>query len=139
MLPLPLQETFLPRPLAAAAVRVRASVGPDSTISLEFNVTKEDMAIVYMSQDPFFDSFEEVLDLRKWSFDKHCTAGLSLVDHNGRLYLGGMKPSTPGAKVDCWHVNLRGAWLIKVGSAVVSTILDVLLGACLGHGGAWLE
>ena len=125
MLPLPLHETALPRPLAAAAARVRASVSPDSTIASEFNVTKEDMAIVYMSQDPFFNSFEEVLDLRKWSFDKHRTAGLSLVDHNGRLYLGGMKPSTPGAKVDCWRINLRGAWLIKVGSAVVSTISDV--------------
>jgi hypothetical protein len=75
-----------------------------------------------MSQDPFFDSFEEVLDLRKWSFDKHCTAGLSLVSHNGCLYLGGMTPSTPGA--NRWRVNLRGAWLIKVGSFLVSTISD---------------
>jgi hypothetical protein len=49
-----------------------------------------------MSPDPFFDSFEEELDLRKWSFDKHRTAGLSLVFHNGRVYLGGMTPSTPG-------------------------------------------
>ncbi len=68
MLPLPLRETTLPRPIAAAAARVRASVGPDSTIASEFNVTKEDMAIVYMSQDPFFDSFEEVLDLH---FPRH--------------------------------------------------------------------
>jgi hypothetical protein len=98
MLPLPLRETALPRPVAAAAARVRTSVGPDSTIASEFNVTKEDMAIVYMSQDPFFDSFEEVLDLRKWSFDKHRAAGLSLVSHNGRLYLGGMNPSTPVLK-----------------------------------------
>jgi hypothetical protein len=124
MLPLPLRETALPRPFATAAARVRASVGPDSTIASEFNVTKDDMAIVYMSQDPFFDSFEEVLDLRKWSFDKHRLAGLSLVSHNGRLYLGGMNPSTPGAKVDRWRVNLRGAWLIKVGSVLVSTISD---------------
>ncbi len=56
--------------------------------------------LTYMSPDPFFDSFEEELDLRKWSFDKHRTAGLSLVFHNGRLYLGGMTPSSPGAKVD---------------------------------------
>jgi len=102
MLPLPLRETALPRPFAAAAARVRTSVSPDSTIASEFNITKDDMAIVYMSQDPFFGSFEEVLDLRKWSFDKHRMAGLSLVSHNGRLYLGGMNPSTPGAKVDCW-------------------------------------
>ena len=42
-------------------------------------ITNDDMAIVYMSPDPFFDSFEEELDLRKWSFDKHHTAGLSLI------------------------------------------------------------
>ena len=48
-----------PQPFAAAAARVCASVGPDSTIALEFNVTKDDVAIGYMSQDPFFDSFEE--------------------------------------------------------------------------------
>jgi hypothetical protein len=124
MLPLPLRETALPRPLIAAAGRTRVSVTPDSTIASEFNITNDDMAIVYMSHDPFFDSFEEELDLRKWSFDKHRTAGLSLVFHNGRVYLGGMTPSTPGAKVDRWRVNLRGAWLIKVGSTLISTISD---------------
>jgi hypothetical protein len=82
------------------------------------------MGIVYMSPDPFFDSFEEELDLRKWSFDKHRTAGLSLVFHNGRVYLGGMTPGTPGAKVDRWRINLRGAWLIKIGSTFISTISD---------------
>jgi len=56
--------------------------------------------LTYMSPDPFFDSFEEELDLCKWSFDKHRTAGLSLVVHNGCLYLGVMTPSTLGAKVD---------------------------------------
>ena len=79
---------------------------------------------IYVS-DPFFDSFEEVLNLWKWSFDEHRTAGLSLVSHNGRLYLGGMNLSTPGAEVDRWQVNLHGAWLIKVGSALVATISDV--------------
>jgi hypothetical protein len=77
-----------------------------------------------MSPDPFFDAFKEDLDLQKWSFDKHRTAGLSLVVHNGRVYLGGMTPGTPGAKVDWWRVNLRGAWLIKVGSTQISTIFD---------------
>jgi hypothetical protein len=100
MLLLPLWETALPRPIAAAAARVRVSVTPDTTITLEFNITKDDMATVYMSPDPFFDSFEEELNLWKWSFDKHHTTGLSLVFRNGCLYLGGMTPGTPGAKVD---------------------------------------
>ena len=115
--------TALPGPLIAAAARTRVSVTPDRTIASEFNITNEDMAIVYMSPDPFFDSFEEELDLRKWSFDKHRTASLSLVVHNGRLYLGGITPSTLGAKVDRWHVNLRGAWLIKIGSTLICQFL----------------
>jgi hypothetical protein len=87
MLPLPLSETVLPCPIEAAAARVRAQATPDSTITSEFNITNADMAIMYMSLDPFFDSFEEELDLQKWSFNKHHTAGL-LVFHNGYLYLG---------------------------------------------------
>ncbi len=77
-----------------------------------------------MSPDPFFDSFEQELDLRKWSFNNHRTAGLSLVFHNGRVYLGGMTTGTPGAKVDRWRINLRGAWLIKIGSTLILTISD---------------
>ncbi len=80
--------------------------------------------MVYMSPDPFFDAFEEDLDLQKWSFDKHRTTSLSLVVHNGWVYLVGMIPGTPGAKVDWWRVNLRGVWLIKVGSTQISTISD---------------
>jgi hypothetical protein len=124
MLPLPPQETAFPWPIVAAAAPVRASVIPDTTIASEFNITKDDMAMVYMSPDPFFDAFEENLDLQKWSFDKHCTAGLFLVVHNGQVYLGGMTPGTPCAKVDRWRVNLRGAWLIKVGSTQIFTISD---------------
>ncbi len=48
MLPLPPQETALPRPMVAAAARVQVSVTPDTTIDSEFNITKDDMAMVYM-------------------------------------------------------------------------------------------
>jgi hypothetical protein len=35
-----------------------------------------------------------------------------------------MTPGSPGAKVDWWHVNLCGAWLIKVVPSEVSSISD---------------
>jgi hypothetical protein len=124
MLPLPLWETAIPRPIAAAAAHVQTMALDAALIALAYGIGKDNMAMVYMSPDPFFDAFEEDLDLRKWSFDKHRTAGLSLLLHNGRLYLGGMAPGTPGAKVDRWRVNLRGAWLIKIGTTVVSTISE---------------
>ncbi len=124
MLLLPLWETALPRPVVAVAARVRIQGPPANIIASNFNITKHDMATVYTSPDPLFDSFEEDLDLHKWLYEKHRTAGLSLVFHNGRLYLGGMTPGSPGAKVDWWRINLCGAWLIKVCSSEVSSILD---------------
>ncbi len=65
MLPLPLWETALPRLIVAAAACVRVPVTPDTTIASEFNIIKDDMATVYMSPNPFFDSFEDELDLWK--------------------------------------------------------------------------
>ena len=47
--------------------------------------------------------------------------------HNGCLYLGGMNPGSPGTKVDKWRLNLCGAWLIKIGSTMVSTISEAQL------------
>jgi hypothetical protein len=83
------------------------------------------MATVYMSPDPYFEAFEEVIDLRKFDLLKHRTAGLCLVTSNNRLILGGMAPGTPGAKIPRWRSRLKGAWLIKVGSFLVSTLTDV--------------
>jgi hypothetical protein len=127
MLPLLLRETALPHPIPAGAACIQVTASDAVTIVLAYGIGKEDMATVYMSPDPFFDAFEEELDLHKWSFNKHRTAGLSLLLHNGHLYLGGMTPGTPGARVDKWHINLHGAWLIKIGCTMVSTISEAQL------------
>ncbi len=63
MLPLPLWETALPCPIAAAAARIQATASDAATIVSAYGIGKEDMAMVYMSLDPFFDAFEEELDL----------------------------------------------------------------------------
>jgi hypothetical protein len=36
------------------------------------------MATVYMSPDPYFEAFEEVIDLRKFDLHTHCTAAYAL-------------------------------------------------------------
>jgi hypothetical protein len=82
------------------------------------------MATIYMSPDPYYKAFEEVIDLRKFDLHKHRTAGLCLAHSNKRLFLGGMAPGTPGAKITHWRAQLKGAWLIKVG--------DILDGYCFG-------
>ena len=82
------------------------------------------MAMVYMSPDPYFEAFEEVIDLRKFDLTQHRTAGLCLAHSENRLFLGGMTPCTPGAKIPHWHSRLKGAWLIKVGDTQVSSVAD---------------
>ncbi len=100
MLPLPLSETALPCPIAATVACVRVPNPIALEIATEYDITCINLATVYMSPDPFFGAFEEDIDLRKWSYNKHRTVGMALVKHNGRLYLGNMIPGSPGAKVD---------------------------------------
>ena len=83
--------------------------------------------MIYMSPDPYFDAFEEVLDLRHANLNTHTTAGLELTESNGRVHLKSMTPSTPAAKIARLRSRLRGAWLIKVGDNSVSSVSDVHL------------
>jgi hypothetical protein len=155
---LPLRETLaLQQPMTAAAARthvphssspVRAKVPTTtlpstspSNIVAEYLIGKHDMAIVYMSPDPYFEAFEEVIDLRKFDHTQHRTAGLCLAHADNRLFLGSMTTGTPGAKIPCWRSRLKGAWLIKVGNTLVSFIAEaqdafksaITLGSSLSH------
>lgn len=80
------------------------------------------MAMVYMSPDPYFESFEQQIDLRQFNLAKHSTAGLSLVEHDGRLHLTTMIPGTPAAKIKDWRSRVKGAWLIKIGTTLVTSV-----------------
>jgi hypothetical protein len=93
-----------------------------SDIVSEYIITRLDMALVYMSPDPYHDAFKEVLDIRCFDFNRHRTAGLCLAQVNGQLILGGMTPSTPASKVPCWWSRIKGTWLIKIGDTTVSSI-----------------
>jgi hypothetical protein len=58
-----------------------------------------DMAMIYISPDPYGGAFEEELDLHKFDISAHCTASLCFFEKNGRILLALMAPSTPGARV----------------------------------------
>ncbi len=116
-LPLPLRCTAQPNTVAAAAARtflppvegVRDEDTPPlrrqraqviaSKITGAYNVDSSCMAMVYMSPSPYHDAFDEDMDIRKCDFSKYPTAGMSLMEKNGRLILAHMSPGTPGAKV----------------------------------------
>jgi hypothetical protein len=124
--PLPIRENTFSRPISAAAAQVWSPPdAPPPTVSdivLEYNITLQDMALIYMSPNPYHEAFEEIMDIRRFDFNCHRTAGLCLAHTNGRLILGGMAPSAPAAKIPCWRSSLKGAWLIKIGDHAVSTI-----------------
>jgi hypothetical protein len=89
------------------------------------NINCLDMAMICMSPDPFFEAFEQPIELHDFNLNNHRTAGLSLYEHNRRLFLATMSPSTPAAKIPNWCPRVRGMWLIKVGQTMVNTIDDV--------------
>ena len=80
--------------------------------------------MVYILPDDFYGAFEEELDLRKFTFSSHATAGLNLYEKDQRLYLASMAPSTPGARIAQWRTRLRGAWLIGIDGTNISTLAE---------------
>jgi hypothetical protein len=116
-LPLPLRCTAQPNPVSAVAVctflprvedvrdddtlplRCRRAQVNTSEIAGAYNVDSSCMTMVYMSPSPYHDAFDEVIDIRKCDLSKYLTAGMSLMEQNGRLILAHMSPGTPGAKI----------------------------------------
>jgi hypothetical protein len=68
-------------------------------IMADFDISRKDMAMIYLSPDPYFDAFEQPLDLHKFDIATHATAGLSLLESDGCLHLATVSPSTPAAKM----------------------------------------
>jgi hypothetical protein len=105
MTPLPLRITETPSPniIAARAARVRSKNNTKSKKQIaayavsEYLIGIDDMAMVYVSPDPFSSAFKEDLDLRKFNLSHHRMAGLCFFEKDGQLFLASMAPSTPGA------------------------------------------
>jgi hypothetical protein len=91
-------------------------------IMTAFEISKTNMAMIYMSPDPYFTAFEQLLDLHKFDLDKHPTAGLSHHEHAGCLHLATMSADTPAAKIKDWCSRVKGASLIQIGDTPVTTV-----------------
>ncbi len=96
-----------------------------TTTSLSYGVSSADFAQIYMSPTPYYDAFEEHMNLRKFNFTHHRTAGMSFLPQDNRLILAFMAPSTPGARIPRWRTRLRGAWLLSIDGTPVHTLTDV--------------
>jgi hypothetical protein len=130
--PLPLRVTDTPQPhvIAARAARVKLKndnktkkqIGAD--VVADYLIRSDNMAMIYVSPNPFGSAFEDDLDLRKFDFNTHRTAGLCLFEKDQRIYLASMAPSTPDAPIPRWRTRIRGAWLITINGTPVSSISD---------------
>jgi hypothetical protein len=100
-LPLCVTDTPPPNIIAARAARVRSNNNTKSKKQITADVVSEyligvdDMAMVYVSPDPFSSAFKEELDLRKFDHSTHRTAGLCFFENDGRIFLASMAASTP--------------------------------------------
>ncbi len=126
--PLPLRLPDTPNIIAATAARVQAT--PDGRtlvldVLTEYLIKPHDMAMIYMSPDPYGRTFEQEIDLCKWDRTKHCTTGWHLLEKNGRLLLASIDASTPEARIDRWCTHVQGAWLVFINGTTVTTIADV--------------
>ena len=140
--PLPLRISTPPNVFTAAAARTEAIqqdlrddtpvqfVAPepmsfDHDVIRTHDISSRDLEMVYMSPSHYNDSFEEVLDLRRFDLRTSSTAGLKCQETSGKLFLRDMKPSTPAARIRAWRSRLRDAWLIAVDGAPVSSVRDL--------------
>jgi hypothetical protein len=81
---------------------------------------------VYVSPTPYADAFEETIDISRWNWDvRHQAAGMRMIQVDERVFLAGMDPSTPAARIPRWRTRMRGAWIISVNGQQVNSITEV--------------
>jgi hypothetical protein len=101
--PLPLWVMETPHTVGARAARVRSPEDHCIKKDLAANIVSQyligasNMAMIYVSPDPYGTAFEEELDIRKFDLQRHATAGLCFFEKDNRILLASMAPSTPGS------------------------------------------
>jgi hypothetical protein len=58
---------------------------------------------VYLLPSPYFEAFEEEIDIQTRSPNDHHTAGFVFIQRNDALILADILRSTPAAKIDKWR------------------------------------
>ena len=133
--PIPLRLSAAPQQQYAAAAAKLELPADVHWFDIEFNKVDiiKDMALdkrevyaqIYLSPSPYFDAFEEKMNIRHWTALDHKHAGLNLLQRDDRLIVASILPSTPAAKIPRWRTRIRGAWLLEVDGKKVHTKVDV--------------
>lgn len=135
--PIPLRLTKAPMitPNAAAAAKTNnpyyntaldLEVNHQLSIIDDMKLDKDEVfAQVYLSPSPYFEVFEEEINIRMWSPNDHHTAGFVFIQRNESLILADILRSTPAAKIDKWRSRCRDATVLEVEGIPVQTTKDV--------------
>jgi hypothetical protein len=65
----------------------------------EFGIGPRDMAMIYLSPDPYHKAFEQTLALGKFNLITHPTGGMVLYLRDGRLHLASINLGSPAARI----------------------------------------
>jgi hypothetical protein len=125
--PLPLLPSATPTQISPAAAAAKVHLpNPYANKALEPSINRpnimEDMKLdneevfaqVYLSPSPYFEAFQEELDIQKWTTTDHHLAGLTLIEQDGQLILANILKSIPAALIGKWHSWCCRATLIEV-------------------------
>jgi hypothetical protein len=125
--PIPLRLSEAPQLQITARAAKVAHTQQNHGIIDEMRLDKEEVfAQVFLSPSPYYEAFEEEIDIRKWcSSTQHRTAGLSMIKNQDILILANILQSTPAARIDKWRSRCRGAWILEVNGMPVNEINDV--------------
>jgi hypothetical protein len=128
--PLPLRVTLDPNTVRAREAQTKSNIPMKSKKSVaakvvsKFMIGFKDMAMLYIFPDPYYGAFEKELDLQKFDFASHWTAGLCFLQLDNQLILALMKTGTLGACTKNWQMHLWETWILKFDGTCISTILD---------------
>ncbi len=65
----------------------------------QYLIGASNMAMIYVSPDPYGTVFEEELDLQNFDLQRHTTAGVCFFEKDNRILLESMAPSSPGTRI----------------------------------------
>ena len=100
-------------------------INSDAKVVHDFDITSRDLRQVYFSPSPYNAAFEEMLDkkyLLSSALSRDSYGGLEFLIMDQRLFLSGIKASSPFAQLVRWRSRLRGAWLIKIDDVPIDSL-----------------
>ena len=114
LFPLPFRISPTPpgTPYAASAVKAESTKEETAVEFLTIGGDKPSGTFqqIYLSPHPYYDAFQEQLDIWQWHPNDHPTAGLRLIEEDQRVFVVMMDSSTPASRILRWRSRIKGAW-----------------------------